>query len=81
MNDLFSRYPFRHLAVNSNFFELRSRFFHSNQRATVLVFRTQLAVTHIHVLVFEWSVYHERLIFYCSKHDMTLMAVKGLKAL
>ena len=53
-------------------------FFHSNLRATVLVFRTQLAVTHIHDLAFEWSVYRVRLIFYCSKHHMALMAVKGL---
>ena len=44
----------------------------------MLVFRTQLAVTHIHDLAFEWSVYRVRLIFYCSKRHMALMAVKGL---
>ena len=40
----------------------------------MLVFRTQLAVTHIHDLAFEWSVYRVRLIFYCSKRHMALMA-------
>ena len=44
----------------------------------MLVFRTQLAVTHIHDLAFEWSVYRVRLIFHCSKRHMALMAVKGL---
>ena len=44
----------------------------------MLVFRTQLAVTHIHDLAFEWSVYRVRLIFYCSKRHMALTAVKGL---
>ena len=45
----------------------------------MLVFRTQLAVTHIHDLAFELSVYRVWLIFYCSKRHMALMAVKGLK--
>ena len=44
----------------------------------MLVLRTQLAVTHIHDLAFEWSVHRVRLIFYCSKRHMALMAVKGL---
>ena len=47
----------------------------------MLVFRTQLAVTHIHDLAFEWSVYRVRLIFYCSKRHMALMAVKGVSLL
>ena len=41
----------------------------------MLVFRTQLAVTHIHDLAFEWCVYSVQLIFYCSKRHM---ALKGL---
>ena len=46
----------------------------------MLVFRTQLAVMQIHDLAFECGVYSERLIFYCSKHHMVLMTVKGLIA-
>ena len=68
------KYPGRN-EESYHFHEQKER---SNLRAIVRVFRTLLAGTHMHVLAFEWSVYRERFIFYCSKRHMALMAVKGL---